>query len=138
VLGITAKDGWFIALPTSAGPAERSVVNPTLIGGAVFFTTFIPSTDICVAAGNSNLYALYYRTGTAYTDPILGVDAAGASIRSISLGEGLASSVSIQVGAQPTGMSGFYQSSNSVTGKVSPKPPSVLWSQYLSWMSQRT
>lgn len=138
VLGITAKDGWFMALPTSAGSAERSVVNPTLIGGAVFFPTFIPGTDICVAAGNSNLYALYYRTGTAYTDPILGIDAAGASIRSISLGEGLASSVSIQIGAQPTGMSGFYQSSNSVTGKISPKPPSILWSEYLSWMSQRT
>ena len=138
VLGITAKDGWFIALPTSAGPAERSVINPTLIGGALFMPTFTPNTDICIAAGNSNLYALYYKTGSAYTEPILGVDSAGISNRAISLGEGLASSVAIQIGAQPTGMAGFYQSSNSVMGKVQPKPPAVLWSQILSWIGQRS
>ena len=137
VLGITAKDGWFIVLPTSAGPAERSVVNPTLIGGALFMPTFTPNTDICVAAGSSNLYAMYYKTGTAYSDPILGVNGAGVSNRVISLGEGLASSVAIQIGAQPTGMAGFYQSSNSVMGKVAPKPPIVLWSQILSWIGQR-
>ncbi len=100
--------------------------------------TFTPNSDICIAAGNSNLYALYYKTGTAYTNPILGVDAAGVSNRAISLGEGLASSVAIQIGAQPTGMAGFYQSSNSVMGKVQPKPPAILWSQILSWIGQRS
>ena len=39
-------------LPT---PRERSIVNPTLISGAVFFPTFIPNSDLCVAEGTSNL-----------------------------------------------------------------------------------
>jgi type IV pilus assembly protein PilY1 len=140
-LGISAKDGWVIQLNPNTGSttlgAERSLVNPTLIGGAVFFPTFTPNNDICVSTGNSSLYAMYYLTGTGYTDPIMGLDASGVSRRSIGIGEGLASSVAMQIGAQPTGMSGFYQSSNSVMSKVSPKAPLSLWSQYISWISNR-
>ena len=139
--GITALDGWVIQLQSGSSTdgtgGERSIVNPTLIGGAVFFPTFVPKTDICIAAGDSYLYSMYYLTGTGYTDPIMGVDASGMSARRAGLGAGLASSVAIQIGSQPTGMAGFYQSSNSVVNKVSPKPPSTLWSQYISWMSNR-
>ncbi len=145
IQGITAAgiamDGWLIQLTTNAGSttlgAERSMVNPTLIGGAVFFPTFTRTTTSVSSTGKSNLYTLYYLTGTGYTDPIIGVDASGYSRRSASLGEGLASSVAIQIGAQPTGMSGFYQSSNSVMSKITPKPPSSIWSQYISWISNR-
>lgn len=137
----TAMDGWFIQLPTNTGSttlgAERNIVNPSLISGAVFFPTFTPTYDICVATGTSNLYGLYYKTGTGYTEPIFGVDAAGKALPKVSLGEGLASSVAIQIGSQPTGMAGFVQSSNSSIIKATPKPPSSLWSQYISWMSHR-
>jgi type IV pilus assembly protein PilY1 len=140
--GIPAMDGWIIQLATNAGSttvgAERSLVNPTLIGGAVFFPTFTPSFDICVSTGTSNIYGLYYLTGTGYTDPIFGVDATGKAVQKISLGQGLASSVAMQIGSQPTGMSGFVQSSNSSIIKLTPKPPSLLWSQYISWMSERS
>jgi len=139
--GIPAMDGWFIQLPTNSGSttlgAERSIVNPSLIGGAVFFPTFTPTYDICVATGTSNLYGLYYQTGTGYTDPIFGVNAAGQAVTKVGLGEGLASSVAIQIGSEPTGMAGFIQSSNSSILKVAPKPPSTLWSQYISWMNER-
>jgi len=138
---VQGMDGWFIQLTTNSGSttlgAERSIVNPSLISGAVFFPTFTPTYDICVATGTSNLYGLYYKTGTGYTDPIFGVDAAGKAARQVSLGEGLASSVAIQIGSQPTGMAGFVQSSNSSIIKVQPKPPSTLWSQYISWMNHR-
>jgi len=140
-LSITAKDGWVIELQSGSSVSglggERSLVNPTLIGGAIFFATFVPSTDICVASGSSYLYSMYYLTGTGYTDPIMGVDASGKAVTRVSLGEGVASSVAIQIGSQPTGMSGFYQSSNSVVNKVTPKPISSIWSQYMSWVSQR-
>ncbi|HKY71066.1 MAG TPA: hypothetical protein VJL88_04045 [Nitrospira sp.] len=140
-LSITAKDGWVLELQSGSSSTgvggERSIVNPTLIGGAVFFPTFVPKTDICIAAGDSYLYSMYYLTGTGYTDPIMGLDASGMSARRVGLGAGLASSVAIQIGSQPTGMAGFYQSSNSVVNKVQPKPPSTLWSQYISWMSHR-
>ena len=99
--------------------------------------TFIPTTDICVAAGNSNLYALFYKTGGAYSEPIMGVDASGHSNRSISLGQGLASSVAIQIGAAPTGVAGFYQTSGANIGKITPKTPLSAWSQYVSWVSRR-
>jgi type IV pilus assembly protein PilY1 len=140
-LSITPKDGWVVQLQSGSAVSgiggERSIVNPTLIGGAIFFPTFVPSTDICLASGNSYLYSMYYLTGTGYTDPIMGLDASGMAATRVSLGEGVASSVAIQIGSQPTGMSGFYQSSNSLVSKVSPKPPSLLWSQYISWMSHR-
>jgi type IV pilus assembly protein PilY1 len=140
--GIPAMDGWFIQLATNAGSttlgAERSVVDPTLVAGAVFFPTFIPSYDICVSTGTSNLYALYYLTGTGYTDPIIGVDAAGKAVTKVGMGQGLSSSVAIQIGSEPTGMAGFVQSSNSSIIKVSPKPPISLFSQYISWMSERS
>ena len=131
---ITGMDGWVTNLPTAG---ERSIVPPTIIAGAVLFPTFIPTIDICVASGNSNLYALFYKTGGAYSEPIIGVDAAGYSQRSTSLGEGLASSVAIQVGAAPTGVAGFYQTSTSAIGKITPKTPLSAWSEYVSWVSHR-
>ena len=131
---VKSMDGWVTNLPTAG---ERSVVPPTIIAGAVLFPTFIPTTDICVAAGNSNLYALFYKTGGAYSEPIMGVDASGHSKRSVSLGEGLASSVAIQIGAAPTGVAGFYQTSGANIGRIAPKTPLSAWSQYISWVSRR-
>ena len=132
---IKGMDGWATTLSTAG---ERSVVPPTIIAGAVLFPTFIPTNDICVAAGNSNLYALFYKTGSAYSEPIIGVDAAGKSKRSVSLGEGLASQVAIQIGAAPTGIAGFYQTSGANIGKITPKSPLSAWSEYVSWISERT
>lgn len=131
---VKSMDGWVTNLPASG---ERSIVPPTIIAGAVLFPTFIPTTDICVAAGDSNLYALFYKTGGAYSEPIMGVDASGHSNRSISLGQGLASSVAIQIGAAPTGVAGFYQTSGATIGKIAPKTPLSAWSQYISWVSRR-
>ncbi|HEX5647301.1 MAG TPA: hypothetical protein VFX56_10055, partial [Nitrospira sp.] len=131
---IQGMDGWVTTLPASG---ERSIVPPTIIAGAVLFPTFIPTDDICVAAGNSNLYGLFYKTGSAYSTPIMGVNAAGQSNRSVSLGEGLASSVAIQIGAAPTGVAGFYQTSGATIGKITPKTPLTAWSEYVSWISRR-
>ena len=131
---VKSKDGWVTNLPTAG---ERSIVPPTIIAGAVLFPTFIPTSDICVAAGNSNLYALFYKTGSAYSEPIMGVDASGYSKRNVSLGAGLASSVAIQIGAAPTGVAGFYQTSGANIGKLTPKTPLSAWSEYVSWVSRR-
>ena len=131
---VKSMDGWVTNLSTAG---ERSIVPPTIIAGAVLFPTFIPTNDICVAAGNSNLYGLFYKTGAAYSEPIMGVDASGYSKRSVSLGEGLASSVAIQIGAAPTGVAGFYQTSGANIGKITPKTPLSAWSEYVSWISRR-
>jgi type IV pilus assembly protein PilY1 len=138
---VSATDGWVIQLAaadTTAGTAaERVIVNPTLIGGALFAPTFVPYTDACSASGKSFIYATYYLTGTGYPDPIL-MDSSGTGVRRVSAGEGVASSVAIQIGAEPTGMAGYFQSSNSLLQKLSPKAPATVWSQFLSWNSERT
>jgi hypothetical protein len=56
----------------------------------------------------------------------------------VSAGEGVASSVAIQVGAEPTGMAGYFQSSNSLLNKLTPKTPGNVWSQFSSWNSERS
>ena len=131
---VKSRDGWVTNMSTAG---ERSIVPPTIIAGAVLFPSFIPTSDICVASGSSNLYALFYKTGGAYSEPIMGVDASGYSKRNVSLGEGLASSVAIQIGAAPTGVAGFYQTSGANINKITPKTPLSAWSEYVSWISRR-
>jgi type IV pilus assembly protein PilY1 len=158
---IGAMDGWYTTLP-SAG--ERSLSPVTLIGGTVFFTTFVPVTDVCVAAGNGYVYGLFYKTGSAYKDPVIGTysGAGGAPTnaacsgsstcanRAMSLGTGLPSQMVIQIGAQGTGSSGstngagctsrvmsFMQSSNAALYQSCVKPAFSPWSRYVSWHNQR-
>ena len=144
---VQSKRGWFTKLTVPAGglPSERSVANPVLLGGIVFFPTFTPSGDVCVAAGSSNLYALYYVSGGAYSSPVVGMT--GQNINSkVSLGEGLATTVAIHLGAQgdgttgsgsQSGLKGCSQSSTGAINCVNAGTASATASRYLSWINQR-
>jgi len=144
---VQSKKGWFTKLTVPAGglPSERSVANPVVLGGIVFFPTFLPSGDVCVAAGSSFLYALYYVTGGAYSSPIVGMT--GQNINNkISLGEGLATTVAIHLGAQGdgttgsgslSGMKGCSQSSTGAINCVNAGTAFSAASRYLSWINQR-
>ena len=122
---VQSKKGWFTKLTVPAGglPSERAVANPAVIGGIVFFPTFLPSGDVCVAAGSSSLYALYYVTGGAYSSPIVGMTGQNIN-KKTSLGEGLATTVAIHLGAQGDGttgngsLSGVKGCSQSSTGAI--------------------
>jgi type IV pilus assembly protein PilY1 len=146
---VQSMDGWYTTLPTAG---ERSLSAPTVLGGTAFFTTFVPSTTaLCTQAGNGNLYALFYKTGTAYTDPIIGTSAAGASNRSISLGSGVPSQMVLQIGAQGSGaagttggsagcagqVTGMVQTGSGSTVQICTKPALAVWSRYLSWSDNR-
>lgn len=144
---VQSKKGWFTKLTVPAGglPSERSVANPVLLGGIVFFPTFLPSADVCVAAGSSNLYALYYVTGGAYSSPIVGMTGQNINNKT-SLGEGLATTVAIHIGAQGSGttgtgsnsgMVGCSQSSTGAINCVNTGTASAVASRYLSWINQR-
>ena len=61
--------GWYMDFP---GAKERNLGQATLFGDLLTFTTYIPSADICSFAGQSNLYAVYYKTGTAYFESVIG------------------------------------------------------------------
>lgn len=135
------KKGWFAKLAVPAGglPSERSVANPVLLGGIVFFPTFSPSGDVCVAAGSSNLYALYYLTGGAYSSPIVGMT--GQNINSkTGLGEGMATTVAIHLGAQDDNgkrQTGCSQSSTGAINCMKVGSASAVASRYLSWINQK-
>lgn len=148
---VSAKKGWYTTLPTSG---ERSLSTPTLLGGTLLFTTFVPATDICVVTGSGNVYALFYLSGTAYTDPVIGTYTSGGntnSSRSLNLGTGLPSSVAVQLVRQGTGVVGstggpspcsgglnaVVQSSTAALSQVCGKPALSSWSRYVSWMNNR-
>jgi type IV pilus assembly protein PilY1 len=141
-----SKDGWFTTLPTLG---ERSLSGGRVLGGSIFFTTYIPTDDICAASGGGNLYALYYQTGTAYKESVIGTTVSGADTlvnRSIGLDFGLPSQMSVQIGAQGSGaagsssnagsigrVTGFIQSSSGVMSQLGIKPVFALWSRMVSW-----
>jgi type IV pilus assembly protein PilY1 len=143
---ITAKDGWFTTLPASG---ERSLSGPQILGGNVFFTTFVPTNDICASTGQGNLYALYYKTGTAYKDSAIGTTPSGSDVlvnRSIALDVGLPSQMAIQIGTAGSGslgsssgagsigrVTGFIQSSSGVLGQLAIKTALSPWSRMLAW-----
>jgi type IV pilus assembly protein PilY1 len=145
---VASKDGWRITLPgpvtltdpvtlvTTNYAAERSVVNPTLVAGTIFFPTFAPTNDFCASDGASYLYALFYKTGTASTAPVIGTTTSGSNTNvttKTSLGIGLASSGTIHCGqscSYNTQMStgAFTQGNVSLEGN---------YSRYINWVHQR-
>ncbi len=149
---VQSKDGWWTTLPTAG---ERSLSAPTLIGGVVFFTTFIPSTnDLCTQAGNGTLYGLFYRTGSAYQSPVIGTSPSGSNTnvnRAISLGAGVPSQMTLQIGAQGSAaagtmggtggcsgrVTGMIQTGSGAVTQVCTNTPLGAWSRYVSWINQR-
>ena len=139
---VQSKDGWRVTLPgpvTIGGVnygAERSVVNPTLIAGTIFFPTFSPTNDFCASDGQSYLYALFYKTGTASTAPVIGTAVSGLNTNvttKVTLGIGLASSGTMHLGEG--GTLNFQQS----TGAFSQTQASLkdYYSRFVSWVHQR-
>ena len=142
---VLSKQGWFMTFPIAG---ERSLSNPTILGGTVFFTTFIPINDFCIASGSGNLYALFYLTGSAYQQSSIGTTGVGGGTvaKYISLGTGLPSQMAVQIGAQGTGTSGassstgcagrvtgFIQASTGVLGSLCGTPALSVWSRLISW-----
>jgi len=150
---VASKDGWYVKLVTAAGTsAERSVSSPVVLAGAVFFPTLVPTNDFCSSTGTSYLYALYYKTGSAYSSPIIGTTTSGANTNStnrISMGEGVASQVAVHIDGTGTSNGSSISGGGGPTIKVcsqmstgsseckaanGPNPP---WSRYMSWVRQR-
>ena len=165
VNNIQNMDGWFTTFndptkgllpsppagcpPTCLTTGERNVSSATLLGGSVFFTTFVPSTDICQATGTGQLYAVYYLTGGPYTASAVGAVPSGTNVlasKAISLGQGLPSQMAVQIGAQGSGTSGsassagctgritgFIQASTGVLGQICGTSAGSVWSHLISW-----
>ncbi len=66
-LEIAEGPGWRLTLSPGG---ERVLGKPGILGGVLSFTAFTPDPDPCAMRDLSTLYALYYRTGTAWIKPL--------------------------------------------------------------------
>jgi type IV pilus assembly protein PilY1 len=146
VTNVENTDGWFTTLPTTR---ERNLSRPLLIGGTLFFSTFIPNPDPCAATGQGLLYALYYLTGSPYKESALGTTPVGSDTtvtRSTSIGAGLPSEVVVHIGAQGSGaagttggsgsvgrLTGFAQTSTGAVFQMNLSAAGSFWSRLISW-----
>ncbi len=141
---VGAADGWAIYFGTMGlelvdflgntlvHAGERITTKPSILGGLVMFVSYIPGTDICTMEGSSNLYALWYTTGSAVSTPssqfifkkegdiYAGQTQAQKATHSVSrtamLGKGLPASIGLAVTKEGK-LKGFVQSS---TGNIQP------------------
>jgi len=100
------------------------------------FTTYMPYNDVCLSEGLSNLYGVFYQTGTAWYQSVFGqngVDAYNNTVSMLPLGHGLSKQPNLHLGKRE-GTTVFLQAStgaileiqqpnlpikNTATGKVS-------------------
>ena len=130
----SGTDGWYINFSDTS--RERNLGQGVLLGGLLTFTTYMPYNDLCLSEGLSNLYGVYYQTGTSWYKPVFGtsgVTTDGNIVSLLPLGHGLSKQPNLHVGKRE-GTSVFLQSStgaileiqqpnlplgNTKTGKVS-------------------
>lgn len=67
VAEVQKKEGWYLTFSLGG---ERMLSKPSLLGGILIFTTYTPDDDMCTTSGASNLYTLYYQTGTGWKKSI--------------------------------------------------------------------
>lgn len=109
---------------------ERVLGQAAVLGGAVLFTSYTPSNDVCSFEGTSKLWALYYKTGTAFYRPILG--ASGSTlVTSADLGQGMALTPNLHIGEQ--GSTAFIQSSTGAIETIKIENPESVRSGTLFW-----
>ncbi len=139
-----ACKGWYLDFSTSK---ERNLGQAALLGSLLTFTTYMPSEDICSFEGESNLYGLYFKTGTAYFKSVIGaihhddntdsvVDEGELEIkRTVSLGQGLAVTPNIHVGSEE-GSKAFVQTSTGAIEVIEQINPGKTKSGVISWQEQ--
>ncbi len=96
ITAVEVKDGWLLDF---VEPTERNLGQAALLGGLITFTTYDPSDDACTIEGFSSLYALFYKTGTAFKESVIGtVSGTDEVIKTIDLGIGLTITPNIHTG----------------------------------------
>jgi type IV pilus assembly protein PilY1 len=141
---IDGKSGWMLNLKNHSWDpvdhtGERNLGQAALLGGALLFTTYIPSDNVCTFEGSSLLYAEYYTTGTPYFKPIIGknllaptVDEKNANLSFLSLGIGLATTPNVHV--QEDGSRAFVQDSSGKIHVIDIVNPLPTKSGVRSWL----
>jgi type IV pilus assembly protein PilY1 len=125
-------NGWKINFPRTK---ERNLGQAALLGSILTFTTYMPSSDICTAEGESIIWAPYYRTGTAYFKPVLGMADRGGkleAVRETTPVKGMTLTPSLHSGAE-SGTKALIQTSTGAIISVDQEAPGTVKSGVISW-----
>lgn len=136
---VDSKKGWYLDFALAN---ERNLGQPTLLGDILTFTTYMPDSDACEFEGFSNLYALYYKTGTAFTRSIIGLNSGNTDgqgnpevYRQIALGKGLTVTPNIHTGKEK-GSKAFIQTSTGSIEVVVQENPGATKTEKAYWMEE--
>ncbi|MCG6945358.1 MAG: hypothetical protein LJE87_08415 [Deltaproteobacteria bacterium] len=132
---LTYEVGWYKALDSG----ERIVSKPSVLGGILLAPSFVPNNDICGFGGNSYLHALYFETGTAYSQSVVGTEPDGTKekvLDKVGLGVGISSSLGIHVGREHGAM-GFIQQSTGTINQIYLTPALGIKSGFVNWREVR-
>jgi type IV pilus assembly protein PilY1 len=136
------KHGWYLTMTGG----ERSLHKPTVLGGIVLFPTFKPTSDACGYGGSSYLYGLYYETGTANDEPVIGTSTTNKItidstdyfeiLKKTDLGSGMPTHAVIHSG-QEQGVMSLIQLGTGVIMQITVEPAFSPKSQTLFWEERR-
>jgi len=124
VTAVEGKDGWRLDFLENT---ERNLGQASLLGGLLSFTTYDPSDDACTIEGFSSLYALFYKTGTAYKESVMGTTttARGPEVKKVvDLGLGLTITPNIHSGKGDDTKAFIQTSTGAIVGikQINPLP----------------
>ncbi len=84
--GACTEESWVIKLyngqgnydgPSGTLGSERVIEKSLVVGGIVFFTTFIPDQDVCAGNGQAWVFAVDYNTGCTPEEPVFDLNEDG-------------------------------------------------------------
>ena len=132
---VTYEVGWYKTLDSG----ERIISKPSVLGGILLAPSFVPNNDICAFGGDSYLHALYFETGTAYSQSVVGTTPDGTKdkvLDKVGLGVGISSSLGIHVGGEH-GARGFIQQSTGTINQIDLTPALSIKSGFVNWREVR-
>lgn len=136
-------DGWYLNFSDTK---ERNLGQAAVFGDIITFSTYAPDSDVCASEGESYLYGLYYKTGTAYYEGVLitdnypkGIDdndtedeADDTVLRKIYAGKGYSSTPNIHTG-ENKGSKALLQTSTGAIIGIKHLNPGITKSGKVSW-----
>ncbi len=139
--------GWYRNFSTTG---ERNLGQAAVLGDVVTFSTFVPDNDLCASEGESYMYALHYKTGTAYWKGVLlspdgsssvdvdgdGVDdSTGEVLFRLNIGKGYSTTPNIHTGTEE-GSRAFLQTSTGAIISTEQSNPGLIKSGKTSWREE--